>query len=290
LSRRDARELLAHAQSLPRHTDGIGDGRCRGAQRTRVKIARFTQMREDERIWAVKELLSDYVKSPSLLHIRDPHSIIRLAQEIVRRIDRGNSIWRKWDGQRETVLKSAIGCWIPIEDLRDFLNRMSGPQLTSNDVSQRLKAFEDEDYTSYPNEDLRGGCLAIYDKERGEGTELPAIIGLLREHVENEEERIRVEHQEQNERRREEDREAQEQRLLSGADCKWTQFRKSQHWYCRANGRAYRLSPTNDKMWQLYRVKAIPDDEEGVLIGKYRARGDATKVVTEMAYKPEPKW
>jgi hypothetical protein len=78
-------------------------------------------MREDERIWEVKALLFDYVKSPSLRHIRDPHSVIRLAQEIVRRIDRGNSIWRKWDGQREVLLKSVVTCWVPIEDLRDFL-------------------------------------------------------------------------------------------------------------------------------------------------------------------------
>jgi hypothetical protein len=60
-------------------------------------------MREDECIWAVKELLLDYVKSPSLRHIRDPYSLTKLAQEIVRRIDRGNSIWRKWDGQREVL-------------------------------------------------------------------------------------------------------------------------------------------------------------------------------------------
>jgi len=95
-------------------------------------------MREDERIWAVKELLFDYVKSPSLRHIRDPHSLIKLAQEIVRRIDRGNAIWKKWDGQREVLLKSAIGCWIPVEDMRDFLNRMPGPPLTTTDVAQRL--------------------------------------------------------------------------------------------------------------------------------------------------------
>jgi hypothetical protein len=40
-------------------------------------------MAEDERVWAVKELLFDYVKSPSLRHIRDPYSVSRLAQEIV---------------------------------------------------------------------------------------------------------------------------------------------------------------------------------------------------------------
>jgi hypothetical protein len=247
-------------------------------------------MKEDERVWSVKELLFDYLKSPSLRHIRDPHSVSRLAQEIVRRIDRDNSIWRKWDGQREVLLKSAVGCWIPNEALRDFLNRMPGPPLTATDVAQRLKAFEDEPYQDYPNEELKSGCLALYERERAEGTELTAIIGLLRDHVESEEERLRAERHEEHERLREQDRTAREQRLLSGADCKWTQLRKSQHSYCRANGRTYRLSPTKDKMWHLYRVKTVSDDEEGALIGKYRARGDATKAVADVAYQPEPRW
>jgi hypothetical protein len=103
-------------------------------------------MMNDDRIWTVKELLFDYVKSPSLKHIRDPHSVSKLAQEIVRRLDRGNSIWQKWNGERELLLKPAVGCWIPIHALRAFLNRMPGSQLTETDVTQRLKAFEDEYY------------------------------------------------------------------------------------------------------------------------------------------------
>lgn len=85
-------------------------------------------------------------------------------------------------------------------------------------------------------------------------TELPAIIGLLRDHVEREEERLRVEQREQY-GSREQDRIAREQRLLSGADCKWTKLAKSPDWHCRMNGWLYRLSPTTDKMWNLYRVK-----------------------------------
>ena len=247
-------------------------------------------MADDERVWAVRELLFDYVKSPSLRHIRDPHSVIKLAQEIVRRIDRGNSIWRMWDGQREVLLKSALGCWVPIEDLRDFLSRMPGPALTITDVAQRLRAFEDEEYHAYPKEELRAGCLALYEKEKAASTELPAIIGLLRDHVEREEERLHNEQEQRHREWREQDRIAREQRLLSGADCKWTQLQKSPHWYCRANGRTYRLSPTKDKMWNLYRVNSVSDDEEGALIGKYQKRGDATKAIAEMAYRPEPKW
>lgn len=247
-------------------------------------------MREDERIWAVKEILFDYVKSPSLRHIRDPHSVTRLAQEILRRIDRGNSIWKKWDGQREALLKSAIACWIPIEDMRDFLNRMPGPPLTTADVAGRLKAFEEEPFGEYPNDELKPDCVALYEKEKAEGTELSAIVQLLCDYLEREEERIRVEQQKRYERWHEEDRIAREQRLLSGADCKWTQRQKSPNWYCRVNGRTYRLSPTKDKKWNLDRVNSALDDEKGVFIGRYQRRGDATKVIAEVAYEPEPKW
>lgn len=244
---------------------------------------------EDQRLWAVKELLFDYVKSPSLRHMRDPHSIHRLAQQIVKQIDRRVSLWAKWDDLREALLKSAVGCWVPVEDLKLFLNGMPGPSLTTTDVAQRLRAFEDEGY-SYPNAELQPGCLALYEKEKASGTELPAIIGLLRDHAEREEERISTQRREDYERFREEDRIAREQRLLSGADCKWTQLQKSQHWYCRVNGRTYRASPTKDKMWHLYRVKAVSDDEEGALIGTYGGRREATKVIAQMAYQPEPRW
>jgi len=247
-------------------------------------------MAEDDRIWAVKELLFDYVKSPSLRHLRDPHSVHKLALEIVRRIDRGNSIWKKWDGQREALVKSALPCWIPVEDLRIFLAAMPGPSLTTTDVAQRLKAFEEEQYAEYPNEELREGCVSLYDKEKAEGTELPAIIGLLRDFVEREEERLRIEREQRYQHFREEDRIAREQRLLSGADCRWTQLQKSPNWYCRANGRTYRLSPTKDKMWTLHRVTSLTTEEPGGFVGKYQRRGDATKVIGQIAYQPEPRW
>ncbi|MGY4474519.1 hypothetical protein [Bradyrhizobium sp. USDA 3364] len=49
-----------------------------------------------------------------------------------------------------------------------------------------------EDYFSCPKEELQPACLAIYDREKAKGTELPAIIRLLRDHVEREEERLRM--------------------------------------------------------------------------------------------------
>lgn len=196
----------------------------------------------------------------------------------------------EWGGPREHVVKSALCCWVPIEDLHAFLNRMSGPRLTLVDVAQRLRAFEDDEHFSYPNEDLRAGCLALYEKEKAEGTELPAVLGLLRDHVEREEERIRAEQQARYQQWRAEDRMVREQRLLSGADCGWTQLPKSKHWYCRTNGRTYRLSPTPDKMWTLHRLSTVSEGDKGTVIGKYRQRGDATKVVRETAYQAEPRW
>lgn len=191
-------------------------------------------MREDERVWAVKELLFGYVKTPALRHIRDPNSVSILARNIVARIDQANAIWQKWDGQRELLIKSAIGCWVPVEDLRDFLNTMPGPSLTLTDVAQRLRALEEEDSFRFPREEFQPGCLALYEREKAEGAELPAIVGALQEFVETEEERLRQEQQEEYRRRREQEQNAKERRLLSGADCKWTQIRKSPNWYCRA--------------------------------------------------------
>lgn len=112
------------------------------------------------------------------------------------------------------------------------------------------------------------GVLKLYQREKAEGTELPAIVGLLRDHVEREEERLRTERDERYRRQSEEDRIAREQRLLSGADCQWTQLQKSPCWYCRANGRMYRLTPTKGKMWNLQRVNSISDDEEAGVVGR----------------------
>ena len=93
---------------------------------------------ENDRIYAVAHKLPDYVKSPSLRHIRDPHSIQKLAKEIVQAVDRASSVWEKWEGPREELAKAAAPCWIPTEDLRAFLNRLPGPVLTSTEVVQRL--------------------------------------------------------------------------------------------------------------------------------------------------------
>ena len=111
----------------------------------------------DERIGKVARLIQRHLASPSLRHIRDPNCVGRLAEDIVCEIDQQPSIWRKWGEQREALLKAASRTWAPLEDLREFLNSMPGPQLTLTDVAQRLRAFHEEPYEPSPNEEVREG-------------------------------------------------------------------------------------------------------------------------------------
>ncbi|WHS94225.1 hypothetical protein VPK21_004346 [Sinorhizobium kummerowiae] len=247
-------------------------------------------MISDDRVSAVKAILSEFVRSPSLRHVRDPHSLDRVSRDIVKCLDREHGVWQKWTSDREALLKLAVGCWIPIETLREYLNGLPGPPLTMTDVGQRLRVFEEEPYANYPDEDLRDGCLAIFAREKAEGTELPAIVGLLSEYVEAEQQRIRLERAVRYKRMRAEERQEAEQRLLSGADCGWTQIGKASIWYCRKNGRTFRLKPTPDKRWEMHRIDGLSAEEKGKLIGRYGGRGDATKVVAQIAYQPEARF
>ncbi len=245
-------------------------------------------MSQRDRASAIMNLLTDYVKSPSMRHIRDTGALHRLALDIVRRLERTDSLWRKWNGPREDLARLAQPCWIPVADLRDALNEYLGPPLTNTDVAQRLEAFWLDGLEKLPDDDLKDGCLEIYQREKAEGTEMRAIIGRLRMHIEDEDIRMWKEHRERSEKRLEERKQAAQDRLNSGADCPWTQRPKSKHLYCRRNGRLYRLSPTNDDgRVRLFRVQQIDDDERGDVLGLYQSRGDAAKAVKEIAYRPE---
>jgi hypothetical protein len=245
-------------------------------------------MYDAERIYAVRRLLYEYVRSPSLRHLRDQHSIENLTQRIIEAVDCQPSVWRKWEGEREALLRGAAECWVPVEDLRQFLNSLPGPKLTATDVTQRLRALHEESYSSYPDERLQEGCIEIYKREVAAGTEMPAITGAIREYVEQESERLRREAEEAYRESQREEREALERRFLTGADCKWTPIGGSRALYVRKNGRAYKLSPTKDKRWELRRIKDV--DDPGKELGIYGSRGDASKALTKLAYEPEPRW
>jgi hypothetical protein len=245
-------------------------------------------MGDGDRVRTVRDLLFAHVCTLSLRRVRDAWAIHVLAKEIVEKLDHQTGVWRKWSEAREAVVKSAKDCWLPIEELREYLNGMPGPSLTRMDVAQRLRAFQEEEYGTPPNEELRAGCLEIFERQKAAGTELVATIGAITEWVEQEEVRRWEERDAARRAQNEEERLALEQRLLSGADCKWTPLNKSAEVYCRTNGRTYRLARTGAKALELYRTKGL-DDPQGLLIGTYQTRADATKAVAETAYAPEPR-
>lgn len=238
-----------------------------------------------DRLYAVASILFDYVKSPSLRHMRDPNSVHKVSRDIVRALDGASSVWKKWESQREEVVQAAAPCWIPVEELQAFLNTLPGPPLTKTDVEQRLRAIWEEPHTNYPKDALKDGCIALYQSEKADGTEMRAIIGVLQEHIEREEDRLRHEQEQSYRRWREEERIKLEQRFLSGADCGWTQIEKSDAFYCRRNGRSFCITQGKDKRWTLYRGEEIGD--KGDLLGTYQGRGDANKALKKIAYATE---
>ena len=243
-------------------------------------------MTEDERLYSIRSLLSEYVRSPSLRHIRDPLFLAKLAKDILRTVDRGSTPWQKWDAQREALLTAAATTWIPIQDLRNFFNKLPGPKLTVTDVEQRLRMIQEEGFGLFPKDELRDACLTVYERECRLGTEMTAIIYALQEYEEEERERLRLERDRQWKLEKEREREAACRRLLSGADCKWTPLTKSAELFCRVNRRLFRLTQDKDKKCSLERVKSV-DDSNGIVLGKYRGRGDATKAIGQIAYQPE---
>jgi hypothetical protein len=145
--------------------------------RTEPIVATLGAIMDSDRIYRSKSRLFEYVKSLSLRHIRDPHSIQKLARELLSTVDRAGSIWSKWEGRREDLAKAATHCWIPIEHLQAYLNRLPGLQLTRSDVAQRLRAIHEEAWGQYPNEETKTSCFALYEAEKAQGTEVTAIIG-----------------------------------------------------------------------------------------------------------------
>jgi hypothetical protein len=66
---------------------------------------------DNDRFYAVISKLTEYLKSRSLKHIRDPRSLQKLAKEIVQSVDRAGAVWDKWEGRREEIAKAAACCW-----------------------------------------------------------------------------------------------------------------------------------------------------------------------------------
>lgn len=220
--------------------------------------------------------------------MREQRSLAKLALEIVTKLDQNSAVWKKWEGPRDKLLESALECWIPKDDMLAFLNSLPGQALTMTDLEQRTKHMIEEEYLGAPDPKLEADCMEIYRAQKEAGTEMPAIIGHLSDFVCTQWQRLRDEQRAEANRRSEAARLEREHRLLSYADCPWTQIKGSKFFYCRKNGRVFQLKPNNDKSLTLSRVQEVNDSTSGDMIGRYRTRGDASKVLAKAAYEPEP--
>ncbi len=73
-----------------------------------------------DRHYAVASILFDYVKSPSLKHLREPHSVHKVSREIVKALDGASSVWKKWESRREEVAQAAAPSGYPSRTSRRF--------------------------------------------------------------------------------------------------------------------------------------------------------------------------
>jgi hypothetical protein len=138
-----------------------------------------------------------------------------------------------------------------------------------------------------PEDDLREGCLRAYADEKARGTEFIAILGYLEQWMADAGAELYEKRREQNQQRIAREKAASEVRLRSGADCPWTEVKSvTTGIHCRKNGRLYRLVKVEKGMVEVSQVTAL-DDKRGVYIGRYFSRSEATKVLNEVAYKPE---
>jgi hypothetical protein len=235
---------------------------------------------ESDRSYAVLSKLADYVRSPSLQHIRDPNQLQKLARDIVRILDRAGSVWTKWEGTREDVIKAASPCWIPDDDLHKHLNFLPGPPLTLCQAA--VASSLGRTVGNLPRRRTQGWLPCPLRSRSGA---FIAIVGAIREHIELEEERLRREREDAYRKFREEEQLKRKRRFAAGADVGWTSIDGTDALYCRRNGRSFRIVPSKDKRWQLYRI--TDQEEGGELLGLYGNRTDANRALGKIAYAPE---
>jgi hypothetical protein len=176
----------------------------------------------------------------------------------------------------------------PVDDLQAYLNHLPGPPLTKTDVVQKLRAIHEEPYGYHPNDDVKASCLALYEAEKAQGTEMPAIIGALQEHIEFEEDRLGREREVARLRYQAEAHLRARQRFMAGADCGWTKLDESDGFFCRRNGRTFKTVQDKDKRRSLFRVTGPGD--KGAILGTYQGRRDASKALEKIAYGRELQW
>lgn len=244
-------------------------------------------MVDNSRIELVCQMITNYVRNPSIREVRSGYHIRKIASDIVESLDDTGRLWQKWHACREKLIHKAAIVFVPDEDLLTVLNQTYGGKLTLVDVTQKLRDIRDGNgYYIGPDEYFKEACLAEYVKQKDAGTEFIAILGYLEEWLDETSKNYFALQQLQHRQRVEDQKKASEMRLLSGADCPWTDVKPFTGSHCRKNGRLYRLVKKDNKLFEASRVKEL-DDKRGVIIGIYKTKSDATRAISEIAYKDE---
>lgn len=246
-------------------------------------------MTNDERAYQIRTLLWEHAH-PTLRGM-DREQIAKLAEQTMRiATDRG--LWTKWGGDRETLADRAAEIWIPMEDLREALNALPGPELTKVDVEQRIRELREKPYSgSYPRKEVEAEALAVFAEEKARGTEFVAILGYMEEWYWGAEERLRQKAEKERRERIAEDKRHAEARLRNGADCPWTAATGISDLHCCKNGQLYRLRPLqttskHEPAFEVLRVDYL-EAKRGRPVGRYRTRGEATTAVAKVAYQED---
>jgi len=172
-------------------------------------------MTEDERLHEIVRILCQYSARPPLKFPTEAE-IPNLAKKILKTACGPTSLWTKWGKDREEVVNRAADVWVPLDDLRDALNKLPGERLTPIDVEQRINALRYSGYSRGPDEELKEGSFTAYAEEKANGTEFIAILGWLEEWTWGAEGSLRRKREDERRKRVEQDKRTAEARLRSG--------------------------------------------------------------------------
>jgi hypothetical protein len=132
----------------------------------------------DKRIAVVATILGEQWRQKHF----DAHG---MARDIVAALDQRELI-TKWEGARLKVVEDnkVVGCWIPHDDLLNYLNKLAGAPLTMADLRAKLRTLQNT-YYGDPDPDLQADCLRVYRREQKAGTEFMAILDVIEDEVHN---------------------------------------------------------------------------------------------------------
>jgi hypothetical protein len=180
-----------------------------------------------------------------------------VAQRIIRELDRRTST--KWNEPRVALLKSAQECWIPHDELLNWLNALAGESLTVTDLGARMADMSPGPYSyrfADGEPDNRADCIRVYHREKSAGTAIDAMLQTIHDEVvwPNKEKACEQASQNRLENLR--------QVVASGKDCgffKGLDDARKLDWHGRRGGQLYRLSRSG-AVYELFAVDALGDE------------------------------